>query len=265
MTAPSGNFADLQTRILSAVVLAVLGIGAIWLGGIAFLALMVVASGLMVAELGLMLAQDQPRVRSIGLAVLAAGTMVWLVVQPGLPALAGLLIAPVLGGGLLARDRWIYFSYTLAINFAVATLIGIRVWAGFDVTLWLILVVIASDIGGYFFGRIIGGPKIFPRISPKKTWSGTIGGWALAALVGAGFLWALGWPVTLVWISILAAVAAQAGDMAESAIKRHTGVKDSSGLIPGHGGLLDRFDGLIGAALLVLIVGVLLGQPSGVM
>jgi phosphatidate cytidylyltransferase len=127
---------------------------------------------------------------------------------------------------------------------------------GFAIVVWLFLVVAASDIGGYFAGRIIGGPKLWPRVSPKKTWAGTLGGVALAVVVGAIFAAvAGGGPVAAVCVvSAITALVSQAGDLAESALKRHFGVKDSGRLLPGHGGALDRFDGLIAATLLTGLV-----------
>jgi phosphatidate cytidylyltransferase len=130
--------------------------------------------------------------------------------------------------------------------------------------IWLLALVIVSDVLGYFAGRILGGPKFWPRVSPKKTWSGTIAGWVGAAGVGLAF-WAAGQgSAALVWVSPLVAFAGQMGDIAESAIKRRAGVKDSSSLIPGHGGLMDRFDALAFAAILaVLLLPVLPLFPRG--
>jgi phosphatidate cytidylyltransferase len=122
------------------------------------------------------------------------------------------------------------------------------------------MIVIASDVLGYFAGRIIGGPRFWPAVSPKKTWSGTVAGWAGAALVGLWFVAMAGQGPWLIAFSALTALAAQMGDIAESAIKRRAGVKDSSSLIPGHGGVLDRLDALIGAAVFVLAWG-LAGLP----
>ncbi len=251
-----GRFADLLPRILSAVVMIVVGLSALVAGGMWFAALLVVLAGLMLWELARMLSPGDG-IGPVGLGLVGAGSVLWvaLAITP-LSALA-LALAPVLGLALLPRDRGIFLAYGLAIVTAAAVLIALRLRGGLDWTLWLVLVVIASDVGGYLFGRLLGGPKILPRISPKKTWSGTLGGWLLAALVGVMFqrLYpSLGWwpPV----LSVMAAVAAQAGDVVESAIKRHAGVKDSSALIPGHGGLLDRFDGMIGAALFLLVAAV---------
>lgn len=125
--------------------------------------------------------------------------------------------------------------------------------AGRDRLLWVGFIVAATDIAAFFVGRSVGGPKLAPRISPKKTWSGMLGGAFAAALVSVAF----GLQVfdVSVWFlaifGILLAFVAQAGDLFESYVKRRFGVKDASGLLPGHGGLLDRIDGLIAALLLV--------------
>ena len=122
--------------------------------------------------------------------------------------------------------------------------------------------VVVTDVAGYFAGRMIGGPKFWPKVSPKKTWSGTAAGWVGAALIGALFLSFTNAGRDLIWISAVLAFASQMGDIAESALKRRMGVKDSSALIPGHGGLFDRFDGLLGAALLMLLVALIVDVPE---
>lgn len=140
-------------------------------------------------------------------------------------------------------------------------MMSMRDGSGLVWMLWLMLVVIATDVAGYFAGKAFGGPKFMPRISPKKTWSGTSAGWAAAAVVGIGFMIQLGAGIGLVLVSVAVSFAAQLGDIAESAIKRYAGVKDASALIPGHGGLMDRFDGLMAAALFVLLTAQLTGYP----
>ena len=118
---------------------------------------------------------------------------------------------------------------------------------------WLLGLVWATDVGAFFVGRSLRGPKLWPRISPNKTWSGMVGGLAAAGLVGAAFATALAsallWPA--VAASLLLSLVSQAGDFFESGIKRHFGAKDASELIPGHGGLLDRLDGLLAATLVL--------------
>ncbi|MGE0733345.1 MAG: phosphatidate cytidylyltransferase [Alphaproteobacteria bacterium] len=125
--------------------------------------------------------------------------------------------------------------------------------AGRDRMLWVGLVVAATDIAAFFVGRTVGGPKLAPTVSPKKTWSGLLGGMLAAALVSVAF--GLSVFDISIWILIISgailALIAQAGDLFESYVKRRFGVKDASGLLPGHGGLLDRIDGLIAALLLV--------------
>ena len=129
------------------------------------------------------------------------------------------------------------------------------------VAVTLVLVVVVTDVAGYFAGRAIGGPKFWPRVSPKKTWAGTVAGWIAAGLLSLVFItwYGAGW--SLVGLSIAVSMASQMGDIAESAMKRKVGAKDSSSLIPGHGGLLDRFDGMLGGAVFLLLVGPWAGLP----
>lgn len=134
---------------------------------------------------------------------------------------------------------------------------------GFLSILWAALVVVAADIGGYFAGRIIGGPKLWPAVSPKKTWAGLGGGVVLAFLVGGIFSWATTgtYFYQVCIVSMIAAGVSQAGDLAESALKRRFAVKDASGLIPGHGGVLDRLDGHMAAVLVAAAVTFARDQP----
>ncbi len=144
----------------------------------------------------------------------------------------------------------------------IALGIGAVVWlymmTGFQGTLWFLLMVWSVDIGGYVVGTNVKGPKLAPKISPNKTWSGLIGGMLLAALVSWGVSYVFGVREGFVFYMLYgAAVAlvAQMGDLLESAVKRHLGLKDSSNLIPGHGGVFDRIDGvLVAAPVLVLVI-----------
>lgn len=144
---------------------------------------------------------------------------------------------------------------------------GIMIWLRGDATpgmitiFWLLAVVWSADIAAYMFGRAIGGPKLAPRISPKKTWAGFIGGVGFASIVGGAF--ALFWegsPVSLALWACVVAIVSQAGDLLESFVKRHFGVKDSSQLIPGHGGVLDRVDALVAGAVAVASLKYLIGK-----
>jgi phosphatidate cytidylyltransferase len=170
-----------------------------------------------------------------------------------MPALAGL--------SRMGANRAIYAGYSVLILIATFGLMALRQDYGFLWLAWLVSVVIASDIAGYFAGRAIGGPKFWPRVSPKKTWSGTVAGWIGAALVGLAFMKSTAAGLQIVPVSIAVAMAGQLGDIAESAVKRHTGIKDSSNLIPGHGGLFDRFDALLGASVFLLAVSQIIAFP----
>ncbi len=209
--ANGGRWSDLRLRVLSAAVLLPLALAALWVGGWAWAALVVLATLLMARE--------------------------WmdLWTAPPRPAL-------VAGG-------WAYLALAAA---AMLWLRGDAV-AGRGAVLFVLLVVWSSDIGAYLVGRLVGGPRLAPQISPGKTWSGAAGGLLAAALVGAS-AGAAG-----IALAVLLGLAAQAGDLLESLAKRRAGVKDSGRLIPGHGGLLDRLDGVLAAgpaaALLALALG----------
>lgn len=127
---------------------------------------------------------------------------------------------------------------------------------------WLLAVVWATDIGAYAFGRMIGGPKLAPSVSPNKTWSGAVGGLASGVLASTALLfWGYGQQVTagLLLLASVVSVVSQSGDLFESALKRRYQVKDSGGLIPGHGGMMDRFDGLWAAAPVAALISLVLG------
>jgi phosphatidate cytidylyltransferase len=121
---------------------------------------------------------------------------------------------------------------------------------GPDLLIWVFLVVWSTDIGAYFAGRAIGGPRLAPSISPNKTIAGLVGGVASAAILAGSWATLVKLPAVLLWLSIPLAVAAQLGDLFESSLKRRGGVKDSGTWLPGHGGLLDRLDGLVPVAML---------------
>lgn len=136
---------------------------------------------------------------------------------------------------------------------------------GFVAILFLFAVVWITDIAAYFTGRALGGPKLWPAISPKKTWSGAIGGMVGAVAAGLAVVKFMGLGVTPMLVIVAAAlsVVSQGGDLIESSIKRHFGAKDASHLIPGHGGLMDRLDGFLTAVLAAVMVGLLRGGLDG--
>ncbi len=256
------NWDDLKPRVLSAIVMAVVGALAVWAGGIWFIALIAVSCGFMMWELVRMTAPTQIT-ESIQMGLLATIAVALSVLLPAVFA-APLLLAPVaVGLGMVKTNRPLFAPYAVLILLAGYGFIYLRQDLGLIWMLWLLLVVIASDIGGYVAGRLLGGPKFWPAVSPKKTWSGTVAGWVGAALIGYYFSLTYGLTGSLPLVSVLVAFAAQMGDIAESAIKRKTGIKDSSNLIPGHGGFMDRFDGMLGASLVVILLVVLAGFPFG--
>ncbi len=248
-----GTWSDLAPRILSALAMLAVGSGAIWVGGAVFAALAVVCTGLMIWELSRM-TRGEGHDASVLLGGLAAVVLALNLYIPHAYVLPLLLLPSLIGVIAPRRDAAVFMGYALVILAAGWALVALRQTAGLAPVLWLLAVVIASDVAGYFVGRALGGPKFWPKVSPKKTWSGTLGGWIAAALVGWGFHAAGQGAAALIWVSPLVAFAGQMGDIAESAIKRRAGVKDSSALIPGHGGLLDRFDALAFAAILAVIL-----------
>jgi phosphatidate cytidylyltransferase len=261
----SARWADLRLRILSASVLAPLALGCIWIGGTAFTGLVaVIAAGLSYEWLGLC-----GQRASIGAIVLFA-TLPLSVILAGwdaVPVAIGLLLLATATGAVLAGG----LSPTRPLAFGIPYL-GLGavalIWlrqppdSGGANVIVLLLIIWASDIGAYMAGRAIGGPRLAPSISPGKTWSGAVGGLVAAAAVGAAAAAILGKGATS-WrpmaIAVLIGVISQAGDLFESQLKRHFGVKDSGNMIPGHGGLLDRLDAVLtaapAAALLALILG----------
>ncbi|MBE1282341.1 MAG: phosphatidate cytidylyltransferase [Rhodobacteraceae bacterium] len=249
-----GRWSDLTARALSAVVLLAVAGTEIWLGGLWFETFIAAVSGVMVWELVRMVDPDKRGVAvQLGLLMSAAILLSW-----HLPVIAMMPIAlapAFVGASMVPARRAAILGFMIWISLSGLGFIRVREGMGFDWMLWLIAVVVATDVAGYFAGKAIGGPKFWPAISPKKTWSGTAVGWVAAALVGAIAAAMLDRGIGLVLVSVLVSMASQAGDIVESALKRRVGVKDSSNLIPGHGGFLDRFDGMMGAATLVLLVG----------
>ncbi|WP_039017654.1 phosphatidate cytidylyltransferase [Halocynthiibacter namhaensis] len=210
---------DLKPRVISAVVMLVAGIVVTLFGGVPFDILM-----LMIALIGL--------------------RELWMMIRKRLGSPIDVMILFAYGFMITAGC----LAFAIVRNDPNGLSEGVFLLAG---------IVIISDVSGYFAGRLIGGPKFWPRISPKKTWSGTIAGWIGAALFGMFFvIFQYGVDYNfLVWSVMFAvlAFAGQMGDIIQSAIKRRCGVKDSSDLIPGHGGVLDRFDAMIGVGFVVAI------------
>ncbi|MEM9580245.1 MAG: phosphatidate cytidylyltransferase [Pseudomonadota bacterium] len=251
--AAAPKWADLRQRVLSAFAMLVIGVLAVWAGGIWFHLAISLICGLMVWELARMVDSTSGAKASwIGM---ASGIGLFIASYSPAPGFVlPLLFAPgFVGVGQLTQNRTTFMLYATAILIAGFGFMALRDEFGTLWMCWLLIVVVVVDVAGYFAGRMIGGPKFWPRVSPKKTWSGTIAGWVGAAIVGLVFMAVTGGGTNIIGVSVSCAMAAQMGDIAESAIKRRVGVKDSSNLIPGHGGVLDRFDGMLGASLLLLL------------
>jgi phosphatidate cytidylyltransferase len=256
------RWGDLRKRVISAVLLAPLALACLWLGGWWWAALLALAAGGLAVEwvrlCGGRLASPEGGV--VPLAVLAAGAAAMFdqeLLSLGVVA-GGFLLAWLLGGRASPAAGVPYVGLAMV---ALAWLRGDGE-AGRDNVLFLVLVVWASDIGAYAAGRLVGGPKLAPRVSPSKTWAGAAGGLLAAMAVGGLAALALRGGALPPALPVAAGIgiAAQLGDLLESAVKRHYGVKDSGGLIPGHGGLLDRLDGVLTAAPVAALLAVAMGR-----
>lgn len=258
-------WSDLNRRIASGVVLALVA-GALILAGGCWLSVGVsVLTGGMIWELtrltGLRHSRPPACCYPLLVGLLGGLTLLVMVSVPGHGAVVLVLVPLVLTTGRAApAERAGHALFMLAILLAGYGLVTIRETAGLGTLLWIVATVALSDVLGYFAGRRLGGPRFWPAISPKKTWSGTIAGWigafVLALVVAA--CGQAGWSILIV--APLLALAGQMGDIGESWLKRRVGVKDASDLIPGHGGLMDRFDAMSGSiltALLLLMMGIL--------
>ncbi|MSP68061.1 MAG: phosphatidate cytidylyltransferase [Alphaproteobacteria bacterium] len=262
-------YGDLRARLLSSILLAPVAVAAVLAGGPWF--------DLMIAVIGMVLVMEWHRLYrrgqrdrvSLGLeggtiaAAIALGAF-------GRPVAAIAVVAGCAAAmALVFRQQPAGFWGPIGVAYVSIPCLAL-IWLRLDpasgtaIVLWLVLVVWATDIGAYFVGRLVGGPKLWAAISPSKTWAGLVGGTVAAAVVGLVVAGAFQTPGTA-WLSMLGApmaVVAQAGDLTESAVKRHFGVKDSGHLIPGHGGLFDRVDGLLFAATAVAVIRLVV-EPGG--
>jgi phosphatidate cytidylyltransferase len=258
--APRGR--ALALRFVSAAVMIPLALAAVWFGP-PYVTLIVAAAGLGMAwEWGRVAAPGRFGIREAAVIVAVMAAIAGAAGRAYPAALAAALIGAA-AAALAAPDErpWTALGTLWIAGGCVAFLwLGAEPEGGRNTLLWLLSVVWASDILAYAAGKALGGPKLAPRWSPNKTWSGFAGGLAAAAAVAGGVaaIGAIRLGVALP-VSLGLGLATQFGDLAESLAKRHFRVKDASGLIPGHGGVLDRLDGLIAAAiaaaLLILIVG----------
>lgn len=261
---------NLQLRVASALVLAAVVLALTYLGGAAFRVLVAAVIVAVFAEWTVMARPRADRTTRWLAAPLFALVVVVLLFGGG-PALAfGVLAAAVVVSLVYAlvrrRDYWMVtaLAYAGVPGLALVYLRGADA-PGLVAVLLLFAVVWATDTLAYFSGRGLGGPKLAPRVSPSKTWSGAVGGALGGMAAGLAVALIAGSGVGLPAIAVLAlglSVVAQFGDLFESAVKRRHGVKDSSHLIPGHGGMMDRVDGLLASAVALYVVGALLSGPQ---
>lgn len=256
-TSSGARWADLRLRLVSGAAMVVLGAAAVLAGGVWFQMLAVFVCAVMIWELWSMIQPGRP-VPGMLLAALTASVLSGALEAGSAWFLVALVLVPAFGAAAAMRARATFAGFALAIQVAGWGLVTFRDDYGALWLLWLILVVVVTDVAGYFAGRRIGGPKVWPRVSPSKTWSGTLAGWIASAVLGYVFWTMTQADIDILWFSVWLSMAGQAGDAAESALKRRMGVKDSSALIPGHGGLFDRFDALLGASLFMLLIAVIL-------
>lgn len=258
---------NLAMRVAVAAVLIPLAIAIAYAGGWLWTALVTLAAiGLFAEWLAIVGLNAAMRVMVPGIAALAVAGLCF-----ALHRLDAALV--VLAAGLIAvtamapeRSGWAAAGFLYAATAEIASvLVRLDPVKGFAALMFVLLIVWVTDSGGYFAGRGIGGPKLWPRVSPKKTWAGAIGGFAASLVVAAGFaMFDLGRAGSLLLVSAVLSVVSQLGDLFESAVKRRFGVKDSSHIIPGHGGLMDRLDGFVAAVVVAALLGFLRGGADGV-
>ena len=261
--------ATLGLRVVSGAVLGLAAVGATVAGGLAFAAFAAVA--------GLIIATEWERLQ--GGSGVGRGALIHLATVAAAIAFAGTeqfgwAVLAIAAGGLATlapgsrptRQSALYSSGVVYTTLALVALLWLRGLpeAGLGMVLWLLAVIWSTDIGAFFVGRAIGGPKLAPAISPGKTWAGAFGGTAAAGISGgaAGLVFVGASLSALVAASVIVSLVGQAGDLMISTLKRNAGVKDTGRIIPGHGGVLDRLDSLLPAAIVVAAAATLLQQQG---
>jgi phosphatidate cytidylyltransferase len=244
-------------RVAAAAVMGVLALATAWVGGIIFAVFWWLASVVVLWEWQRLVggARLTERVAIGGLFVALAAQ--FALRNSILGVIAGLVLGALAVGWLVGRGAGAWAAigalYAGALVASV-TLLRISPSYGLAAISWMFAVVWGADVAAYFAGRTIGGPKLWPSVSPGKTWSGAIVGAVAGALLG---LMLTAWTnrfMPLFWLGLATAIVSQLGDLFESALKRRFGVKDSSGLIPGHGGLMDRLDAFVAASVFAAVV-----------
>lgn len=254
---------NLLLRVASAAVLAPMAIGVAWLGDWPFTLFWALAAIAVWWEwIGLVEPTGRNVLLVTGVCALVLQAILFetshlsiALMIVALGVLAGIVTAgrqaPAVAGGVIYASALLISAAILRSDLAF----------GFAAIVFLYAVVWGSDVGGFFAGRMFGGPKLAPAISPKKTWSGAIGGTVVAviAAVAMASLFSIGKPAMVALVALVLSIASQCGDLFESWLKRRFDAKDASGLIPGHGGVMDRLDGFIFAIFVAAIIGVARG------
>ncbi|MBX7198900.1 MAG: phosphatidate cytidylyltransferase [Rhodospirillaceae bacterium] len=252
------------TRVASGVVLAPLFLALVYWEKPYFHIMVAAIAGIMAYEFLRMDGKAGPKRQGLAIAGIVAAVLAMTFVS----ATAALALGAAVGLAGIVSDKaagrkerhvaQIAVPYVLLPALSLLHLMDV---GGAQSVFWLLAVIWATDIGAYICGRLIGGPKLAPAVSPKKTWSGAVGGLIWAVIASSGVYWAYqgAFVPSIAAIAGLLSVISQAGDLFESSLKRRYDVKDSGALIPGHGGLMDRFDGLWAAAPFAAVFCVILG------
>lgn len=252
-----GAFAssELRSRIVWGVVMAVVAVGGVAVGGWPLT--------IGVAAIVAIIAWEWSKVTRTGSAAMAeigaiAAIAVLLTGADQMAVAVAIVVVGAVGAGFWERSAWVASGVVYASGLGIA-LVALRAdpLVGMEAVFFVFAVVWGTDVAAYFSGRTFGGPKLWPAVSPNKTWSGAIGGALAAVLCGIVAALAMGVAVTasLAVVAFALSVISQGGDLFESSVKRHFGVKDASHLIPGHGGLMDRVDALTFAAIAAALIG----------
>ncbi len=260
------TLSDLRVRTLSASILGPLVLLVAWLGGPIFGVLMAAGGVIFLSEWQTIVGAGMRSVSAfVGYFALVVSVLLFFY---GLPwvSLAVLVAGAVISyfvGGQGKAGLWSSGGVLFSIVATLSLIAARQGDLGRIFIFFLFFTVWGTDIGAYFAGRRLGGPKLWPRVSPKKTWSGAIGGLIIGAIIGCALVWAAGYDQILNWfvLAVVLSVISQAGDLLESSVKRKFGVKDSGTIIPGHGGLMDRVDGLVAAAIGAAVMGLAMGGP----
>lgn len=251
--------------------LVIAGLG-LWLGGVVLAVLLAVLGAAMLWEYFRLIIRLSPQVSRLATAGSALLLAVALLLEDRFaprandlalaPAISALIVLAICMGVVMLLVRKSRLETTFGAMIPLGAFLFFYIHQSAPPVLWMVVAtVVATDVAGYFFGKLLGGPKFWPSLSPNKTWSGAAGGWLMSALIAVVVAWGQGGGRMAVAVVFMVAVsfAAQMADIAESALKRRAGVKDSSNLLPGHGGVLDRFDGMIGGFVMAGMVFMTIG------